>query len=68
VPQRAIPGVARSVTDAHVTFPPTVLWRFRIASLLIQAALWSIIAAAFGLLAGRVLEPAVASAPPVGRR
>jgi len=55
VPQQALRGVAAAVTDAHVTFPPTVLWRFRIASLGIQAALWSTIALVFGVVAERVL-------------
>ncbi len=57
VPQAAIPGVTGAVTDATVTFPPTVLWQFRIASLAIQAVLWATIALAFGFLAERLLEP-----------
>jgi hypothetical protein len=33
VPQQAIQGVVRGVTNDGVTFPPQVLWRFRVASL-----------------------------------
>ncbi len=55
VPQQAIPGVAKFVSphDTTMTFPPTVLWRFRMASLAIQAALWSTLGVGFGLLAER---------------
>src|SRR5262245_49734326 len=62
VPQAAIPTVVHAVTDAGVTFPPTVLWRFRIGSLAIQAALWGGLALAFGPLAERALR-----APQAGR-
>jgi len=57
VPQEAIRGVVRAVGDAHVTFPPTVLWRFRIASLGVQAVVWTTIAIAFSALARPHLEP-----------
>lgn len=70
VPQQAIHGVVSAVTDAHVTFPPTVLWRFRIASLGIQAVMWSTIALGFGVIAQRhldassfIAEPSTSSAP-----
>jgi predicted cobalt transporter CbtA len=56
VPQQAIQGVVHAVTDAGVTFPPTVLWRFRVASLGIQVMMWSTIAILFGLVAQRLLE------------
>ncbi len=56
VPQAAIPTVVHAVTDAGVTFPPTVLWRFRTGSLAIQVALWAGIVLAFAMLAQRVLE------------
>ena len=56
VPQQAIRGVVHPVTDAGVTFPPTVLWRFRVASFGIQAMMWSTIAILFGLVAQRLLE------------
>jgi hypothetical protein len=58
VPQAAIPGVVDAVTDATVTFPPVVLWNFRVASLGIQVVVWTIIALGFGMLAERLLEPA----------
>lgn len=64
VPQAAIPGVLNAVTDATVTFPPTVLWKFRMASLLIQAVLWAGIALIFGWLAERMLEPRAQAAAP----
>ena len=56
VPQAAIPGVVDAVTDASVTFPPVVLWNFRVASLGIQVVVWTVIAVAFGPLAERLLE------------
>lgn len=56
VPQLAIPGIVAAAADGTVTFPPTILWRFRIASLAIQVVLWAGIALAFGLLASTVLE------------
>jgi hypothetical protein len=58
VPQEAIRGVVGAVSDAGVTFPPTVLWRFRLASLGVQAVMWATVAIGFGLLAGRQLETA----------
>jgi hypothetical protein len=58
VPQQALNGVANAVTDADVTFPPVVLWNFRVASLGIQLIVWTTIALVFGVLAQRVLEPA----------
>jgi hypothetical protein len=58
VPQQAIPGVASAVTDADVTFPPTVLWAFRITSLGLQVVMWTTIAVVFGVLAERQLEDA----------
>jgi len=57
VPQLAIPGVLDTVADAVLTFPSSVLWDFRIASLGVQAVTWTVIAVAFGPLAERVLEP-----------
>ena len=56
VPQQAIPGVVHAVTDAGVTFPPTVLWRFRVASLAIQLVIWATIAIGFGVLAQRLFD------------
>ncbi len=54
VPQQAIAGVVPAVTDAQTTFPPTVLWHFRVASLAIQAVMWTTIAVGFGALAHRL--------------
>jgi hypothetical protein len=61
VPQVALPGVVDALTDTGVTFPPAVLWNFRVASLGIQVALWAVIALAFGPLAERVMEPKTVS-------
>ncbi|MCU1365945.1 MAG: rane protein [Ilumatobacteraceae bacterium] len=57
VPQAAIPGITNAVTDATITFPPTILWKFRVASILIQLILWTGIGLTFGWLAERLLEP-----------
>jgi len=54
VPQAVIAGVLPAVTDAQTTFPPTVLWRFRVASYAIQAVMWTTIALGFGALAHRL--------------
>jgi hypothetical protein len=56
VPQRAIPGVVHAVTDAGVTFPPTVLWRFRVASLAVQVVIWGALSLGFGVLAQRFFD------------
>ncbi|MCU1392692.1 MAG: hypothetical protein JWM34_1120 [Ilumatobacteraceae bacterium] len=56
IPQAVIPGVVRAYGDGGVTFPPTVLWKFRMASIAIQAVLWMGIALAFGIFASKVLE------------
>lgn len=57
VPQVALPTVIDAVTDADVTFPPTVLWAFRVASLGLQVVIWATISLVFGVLAERQLEP-----------
>jgi hypothetical protein len=59
IPQQALPTVVDAVTDAEVTFPPTVLWAFRISSLGLQVVMWSTIALVFGALAHRPMEPNV---------
>jgi Probable cobalt transporter subunit (CbtA) len=56
VPQAAIPNVVDAVTEDDVTFPPTVLWSFRMASLGLQVVMWTTIALVFGVLAERLLE------------
>ncbi|KGJ03171.1 Uncharacterized membrane protein, predicted cobalt tansporter CbtA [Paracoccus halophilus] len=45
-----------AVNETPETFPATVLWEFRIASLGIQFVLWAGIGLVFGSLAGRVLD------------
>jgi predicted cobalt transporter CbtA len=56
VPQQGLPGLVDAVTDAGVTFPPSVLWNFRVASAGVQAVTWATIALGFGPLAERLLE------------
>jgi hypothetical protein len=56
VPQQAIEGITGAITDAATTFPPVVLWRFRVASLAIQAITWATLAVGFGWFATRILE------------
>jgi hypothetical protein len=56
VPQHAIPGVVKAVTDVGVTFPPSVLWRFRVASLAVQLVIWGSLALGFGVLAQRLFD------------
>jgi len=56
VPQVLLEGVTDAVGDSGVTFPPVVLWRFRIASIAVQAVTWATIAIGFGFLATRLLE------------
>jgi hypothetical protein len=56
VPQQALEGITGAVSDAGVTFPSVVLWRFRIASVAIQAISWATLAVGFGFLATRALE------------
>jgi hypothetical protein len=51
--------VVDAVTDAEITFPPTVLWGFRVSSLGLQIVMWSTIALAFGVSAQRQMEPKV---------
>ncbi|MCX4514761.1 CbtA family protein [Streptomyces sp. NBC_01619] len=44
-------------------FPADVLWQFRLASLGVQALLWTALGLILGHLAQRVLEPAAVTAP-----
>ena len=60
VPQQALAEVASAVTEGGVTFPPTLLWGFRVASLGLQVVVWATIALVFGGLVHRTLEPATA--------
>ncbi|MGJ5893607.1 hypothetical protein DF268_11065 [Streptomyces sp. V2] len=52
-----------SVNEVPADFPATVLWRFRLSALAIQATLWTGFGLAFGELAHRLLRP-----DPVTRR
>jgi predicted cobalt transporter CbtA len=47
----AMPGV----DEVRADFPPTVLYRFRVASLGTQVVLWAALGLIFGVLAERVL-------------
>ncbi|WP_431046107.1 CbtA family protein [Streptomyces sp. P1-3] len=49
-----LPGNGDAVKDS---FPADVLWEFRLASLGIQAVLWTVFAIVFGALAHRALAP-----------
>jgi hypothetical protein len=55
VPQQELPGVVQAVTGDDVTFPPSVLWGFRLSSLGLQAVTWTANALVFGWLAQRRL-------------
>jgi len=51
VPQQAVPGVVAARASAGAlgaTFPPSVLWRFRIGALAVQAVVWLGSGLAFG--------------------
>ncbi len=52
--QKLLPPINEVPTD----FPATVLWNFRIASIGMQALLWSVIGLGFGALAKRTLQRA----------
>ncbi|CAM5519447.1 membrane protein [Streptomyces avidinii] len=52
----ALPGINEVPAD----FPAALVWQFRLASLAIQAAMWTTFGLAFGFLAERALVPAVA--------
>ena len=66
VPQQALPNVVGTMGNADITFPPTVLWSFRVASLGLQAVIWSTIALVFGALAQRQLDSAARTVGRVG--
>ncbi|MCL7376466.1 CbtA family protein [Streptomyces sp. 35G-GA-8] len=51
-------------TDAiPATFPAALLWEFRLASIAVQALLWTAFGLIFGALAERALRPGQAAAP-----
>lgn len=56
--------VLPAVSEVPASFPATVLWRFRLASLGIQAVLWTTLGLGFGTLTERSL----ASAPPAPKQ
>lgn len=56
--------VLPAVNEVPASFPATVLWRFRLASLGIQAVLWTTLGLGFGTLTERSL----ASAPPAPKQ
>ena len=53
----AAQAVMRDSGEVPARFPAVVLWRFRIASLGMQAVLWSSLGVTFGAAAGRLLQP-----------
>src|SRR5262249_16698298 len=55
VPQEGLPNVIDAVTTSQVTFPPAVLWSFRVASIGLQVVMWTTISLVFGALAERLL-------------
>nr|WP_269204443.1 CbtA family protein [Motilibacter deserti] len=55
----AMPGV----DEIPAGYSADLLWKFRLASLGVQAALWSTLALVFGALAERLLEPRRAQTP-----
>jgi hypothetical protein len=51
------------INEVPASFPPELLWRFRLSSLGTQAVLWTTLGLAFGPLAHRVVAPAPARVP-----
>ncbi len=60
IAQVALPDIDEVPGD----FPANVLWKFRMASLGMQAILWGTLGLVFGVLAERLLRPAVAARAP----
>jgi predicted cobalt transporter CbtA len=56
-----------AIDEVPVEFPATLLWNFRVASIGMQAIIWTVIGAAFGVLAERVALPGMARARPAVR-
>jgi predicted cobalt transporter CbtA len=56
--------VLPDINEVPPDFPAAVLWRFRMASLLMQAATWGTLGLVFGFLADRLLSPAGAARAP----
>ncbi|GAA3580711.1 CbtA family protein [Streptomyces osmaniensis] len=53
-----------AVNEVPADFPATVLWRFRLSALAMQATLWAGFGLLFGELAERLLNPRPAAAAP----
>jgi len=62
VPQVLLRGVVPANGNTGVTFPASVLWRFRIAAGAVQLGLWATVAICFGYFSQRALEGAAAHA------
>jgi hypothetical protein len=56
-----------AVNEVPASFPATVLWRFRLASIGTQAVLWTVCGLLFGALTERSLRPAQRSRSAAGR-
>jgi predicted cobalt transporter CbtA len=52
------------INEVPADFPAAVLWKFRMASLLMQAVTWAVLGLLFGYLANRLLNPAPAAHVP----
>lgn len=56
------------IYEAPETFSADLLWRFRVASIGMQAVLWAVIGLGFGMLAERALAPAAFRPAALGAR
>ena len=56
--------VLPDINEVPADFPAAVLWKFRMASLLMQAVTWATLGLLFGYLADRLLSPAAAGKAP----
>jgi MFS family permease len=52
----AVQGLLPRINEVPTDFPATVLWNFRIASIGMQALLWTVIGVGFGIFAQRVIQ------------
>jgi hypothetical protein len=66
VPQELLRGVVPANGDTGITFPPVVLWRFRMSAVAVQVGLWATVAIVFGYLAQRAVEPDAVAERQVG--
>lgn len=53
------------INEVPPDFPATVLWKFRMAALCMQAITWGTIGLLFGFLAERLMQPESRRSPPV---